>query len=97
MASQRNRSPGQCIPAARTAVRLSGLNGPPSTTSEPRLQYLAAHLHRLGPRATFELLKEVAAGADVVDRLERYARLDTDVVKALGADRLPRRLTWGSS
>jgi hypothetical protein len=61
--------------------------------SEIRFQNLSAHLHRLGPRPTFELLKEVARGADVVERLERYARLDPDLVEALGADRMVRRCT----
>jgi hypothetical protein len=33
-----------------------------------------------------------AGGADVVERLECYARLDPDVVEALGADRMLPRL-----
>jgi hypothetical protein len=57
--------------------------------AEARFAYLAAHLHRLGPRSTFELLKEVAAGADVVARLERYSELDADTVAAIGGDRMP--------
>jgi hypothetical protein len=51
-----------------------------------RLQYLAARLHALGPRPTYELLRELAAGADLLNRLEVYARLDPDMVRALGAD-----------
>ena len=51
-----------------------------------RLQYLAGRLHALGPRPTYELLRELAAGADLLNRLEVYARLDPDMVRALGAD-----------
>jgi hypothetical protein len=51
-----------------------------------RLQYLAARLHALGPRPTYELLRELATGEDLCDRLEVYARLDPDMVRALGAD-----------
>jgi hypothetical protein len=59
------------------------------TTNIPRLRHLAERLHALGPRPLFEFLVEVAAGADLVDRLERYADLDPDVVHRLGADRMP--------
>jgi hypothetical protein len=61
--------------------------------TELRLRHLASHLHGLGPRATYELLKEIAGGADAVECLERYARIDPDVVEAPGADRMPPRLT----
>lgn len=58
-------------------------------TRNGRLRQLAAHLHRLGPRPVFELLREVDAGADLLERLERYAELDTGTVHALGASELP--------
>jgi hypothetical protein len=86
------RAPRRWTPAARNVVRCDGLNGSPSSTSDIRLQHLAAHLHGLGPRATYELLREIAAGADIFERLERYARLDPRVLNALGADRMPPRL-----
>ena len=54
-----------------------------------RLQYLAARLHALGPRATYELLRELIAGADPFNRLEVYARLDPKILRALGGDELP--------
>jgi hypothetical protein len=54
-----------------------------------RLRRLADHLHTLGPRPIFEYLREIIAGADPVDRLERYAELDPEVIRALGGDRLP--------
>jgi hypothetical protein len=54
-----------------------------------RLQFLAGRLHALGPRSTFEFLAEIAGGADMFERLERYARLDPDIVHALGGDVMP--------
>jgi hypothetical protein len=57
-----------------------------------RVRHLAAHLHSLGPRATFEWCCEVIGGADPLDRLERYARLDRDVVRALGGAEIPSQL-----
>ena len=51
---------------------------------------LVERLHALGPRAVEELLREISdahdIGPDVIDRLIRYARLNPDVVRALGAD-----------
>lgn len=59
-----------------------------------RLQVLAQHLHRLGPRATFELLSELIAehGTDVVARLERYRDLDPALLRAIGGDKFPPSL-----
>ena len=54
-----------------------------------RLRHLAQHLHRLGERSVYEFTREIIAGADIVQRLEVYARLDPSIVKYLGADRLP--------
>jgi len=54
-----------------------------------RLQRLVARLHALGPRATFELLREIAAGADLFSRLEAYAKLDPNTLRALSGDALP--------
>jgi hypothetical protein len=53
---------------------------PPSLS---RIRHLASRLHSLG------LLKEIANGADLWRRLERYAELDPEIVRALGADELP--------
>lgn len=50
---------------------------------------VAEHLHRLGPRPTYELLREIAASAAVVERLERYAALTPEVVHAVGAEEMP--------
>ena len=54
-----------------------------------RLRHLARHLHRLGERSVYELIREIMAGEDIGKRLEVYARLDPSIVKYLGADRLP--------
>jgi hypothetical protein len=61
----------------------------PHNIPKVRPQYLAARLHALGPRLACELLREITAGANLFDRLERYATLDPDIVCALGGDVLP--------
>jgi hypothetical protein len=54
-----------------------------------RLRRLAGHLHALGPRPLYEYLREIIGGADPQKRLERYCELAPDVVRTLGADRIP--------
>jgi hypothetical protein len=48
-------------------------------------------LHRLGPRAVAELLRELAARGMrrhlVEETLARYAALDPEIVRAVGGDR----------
>jgi hypothetical protein len=60
-----------------------------ASSTAVRLRYLAAHLHQLGSRPIFELLAEVAQGAPLIERLEVYARLDPEIVHALGGDEMP--------
>jgi hypothetical protein len=62
-----------------------------------RLRRGVEHLHRLGPRATAELLSEVAARIggipcmlELLAEFER--RLTPAMLKATGGDRFPRRL-----
>lgn len=92
----------------------AGDNGPGQVLvpqSANRSQYLArarrerlvTALHRLGPRVVFELLDELdrhlGLGDDIDRRLERYARLDLDVLHAVGGDRFapaPLRAVGGS-
>jgi hypothetical protein len=54
---------------------------------DPRFRRLTERLWRLGPRPTGELLLEIAAAhgleADVLDRLERFARIDPALVARL--------------
>ncbi len=52
-------------------------------------QRQAAHLLSLGPRPVLEALIEVAAGAELDTVLADYARLDREVVIALGGDKFP--------
>jgi hypothetical protein len=44
--------------------------------------------HRLGERSVYEFVREIIGGADPVDRLAAYSRLDPGVLAYLG-DRLP--------
>ena len=59
-----------------------------------RFQRQVEKLHRLGPRAVGELLKEIGeqrrCRTSVDRRLEAYASLDPGVVRELGADEFPR-------
>jgi hypothetical protein len=56
-----------------------------------RLTYLAGCLHSLGPRPLLEFLIELDAGANLHERLERYAALERygHFIKQHGGDRLP--------
>jgi hypothetical protein len=54
-----------------------------------RLAYLARRLHRLGERPLYEFIREIIAGANPIERLEAFARIDSAIVKYLGADRMP--------
>jgi hypothetical protein len=56
-----------------------------------RLQYLASRIHKLGQRSLFELLRELASGADLMFVLERYARIEplAGFITQLNGDRLP--------
>ncbi len=53
-----------------------------------RLRHLAGRVHQLGPRPLFELMCEIAGGADPLSRFEVYAGIDPDLVRALGGDQL---------
>ena len=55
---------------------------------DERLRRLCGRLHALSPRSTYEFVKEVMTGADPVERLEVYTRLDAGILIYLGADRL---------
>ena len=60
-----------------------------------RLQRGAEHLHRLGSRATAELLAEVAEKIGgwpvILATLTEYERLSPGQVRAAGGDRFPAR------
>ncbi|MGP8193383.1 MAG: hypothetical protein ACLQLT_12270 [Methylovirgula sp.] len=62
---------------------------PRRTVPDARLRLLARRLHRLGERPLYEYLRELSNGADLLERLERYAQLDRDFIAAAGGDKLP--------
>ena len=57
-----------------------------------RLKQLAPRLHALGEAPIFHLLSELAAGADLLPTLERYARLPAEFIRVNGGARLSRPL-----
>jgi hypothetical protein len=56
----------------------------PITGEKLRLRYLAQRLRALGPRPLFHLLDEGECGYPLREHLDAYARLDPDVIAALG-------------
>jgi hypothetical protein len=60
---------------------------------QQRRQHWVAKIHALGARPLFELIAEIerrGLRGDALDRcLNRFAALDPDLLRALGADRLP--------
>ncbi|MCW2244738.1 hypothetical protein M2352_000329 [Azospirillum fermentarium] len=60
-----------------------------------RVERLARQLHELGPRALAEFLAELAAKTDsqddIIDRLERYSRLDPSMLSAIDGHRFAPR------
>ncbi len=58
-----------------------------------RFERQVVRVHALGPRPLGELLIEIAShtgqSSFIAHRLEEYARLDRDILRALGADRFP--------
>lgn len=75
------RPPGPGELAAQ-AARAQGLN-------DPRFRRVVERIHTLGPRPLGELLIEVKADRDT---LERYAVLSIDTLTALGGDRWPTQI-----
>jgi hypothetical protein len=61
----------------------------PSSLPPERLRYLATRVHALGVRPLAELFIELESGAEFADRVEAYARLDGDFIRALGGADLP--------
>lgn len=84
---------GACPRSTRgQAAEGDQLDGPitrQTTAGDHHRQRLARHLHGLGPRAVLEAMLELERGADLDDVLADYGRLDAQLVRALGADRMP--------
>jgi len=57
--------------------------------TDARLRRLARRVHRLGERPLYELFPELAAGADPIERIERYAALPPDFIAAFGGAEMP--------
>ena len=59
----------------------------------PRFDRLVERVHRLGPRPLAELIAEIATATGepglIADRLQAYAGLDPEIVRAVGGDRFP--------
>ena len=59
----------------------------------PRYERQVVRVHALGPRPLAELLSEIAAATGepglIADRLQAYAQLDPETVRAVGGDRFP--------
>jgi hypothetical protein len=54
---------------------------------DARLRRQSAHLRRLGDRSVYEYIRWIADGADPIEALNAFDRLDPSIVKYLGADR----------
>ena len=61
---------------------------------DSRFRHQVHRIHRLGERALGELLIEVGADTETLDR---YAALDPDVLVTLGADPRPTTIFMASS
>jgi hypothetical protein len=90
MGPPKNRNPG-ALAGAHGADRGDTLSSHSSTLNRHRLQHLARTIHRLGPRALYELLLEMIEGptVDFLDRFEIYAQLDAAQLRVTGGDRFP--------
>ena len=64
-----------------------------------RFHRLVERLHRLGPRATGELLSEIgeqrSCRSFIDTRLRAYAALDPETVRAVAGDQFPRPPLYG--
>jgi hypothetical protein len=63
---------------------------PPPRQRRPdaRFRHLARQIQRRGERPLYEFLREIAAGRDPIALMETYAALPTEIIRALGADKL---------
>jgi hypothetical protein len=88
----------------RYAEQLSSIRTSAERQAQQRLrrQHLAGQIYRLGARALFEFLDEIARhhrlGEDIDRRLEKFASIDPALLSAVGGDRFapaPMRLVGG--
>jgi hypothetical protein len=85
-----NEPPLSCVKADNAKIALNRLQPQAQREIAARLrrQLLVLHLHHLGPSSLEHFIREVEAGADVTARLERYAEIDPEFVRALGGDQI---------
>jgi hypothetical protein len=73
-------------------------SAPPDNKPTARAQYLCERLHAAGPRPTYEAMKEVAAGEDLDEVLERYGRIPSSFYRILGASSFFKpMIVWAST
>ncbi len=67
----------------------------------PRFERQIARVHALGARPLAEMIAEIATATCepglIADRVEAYAALDPEIVRAVGADRFPPSVLGGES
>jgi hypothetical protein len=83
-----NEPPLSCAEADNVKIALNRLQPQAQREIAARLrrQLLVLHQHHLGPSPLEHFIREVEAGADVTARLECYAKIDPEFVRALGGD-----------
>lgn len=59
-----------------------------ASSAAQQIKGLVAHLFCLGPRPVFEAFCGIHGGANLIETLEDYRRLDSAILKYLGGDRL---------
>ena len=71
----------------------AGHPSPSEFAAGPRFERLIERVHALGVRPLAEMLAEIAVATGrpdiVADRVEAYARLDPEIVRAIGGDKFP--------
>ena len=59
----------------------------------PRFEHMVERVHGFGPRSLAEMIVEIATAtgqpALITDRLQAYAGLDPEIIRAFGGDRFP--------
>jgi hypothetical protein len=72
-----------------------GSQPPTNRSASPtrlRVRHLAGRIHALGPGPLFHLFCELVDGAEPLSRLEVYARLDADFIRAFNGHELHSQL-----
>ena len=88
--------PGAAVASAMRLLPVAGKPGHPppgEIAAGQRFERQIMRVHALGPRPLAELLDELSTAtgqpALIADRVEAYAGLNPEIVRAIGADRFP--------